>query len=78
MRGEKTAEDQGVPWMKTRVCCGMGGEGFVVVVVVGGGERRAYLICQLSWWKVDGRGIVFAWGNGIVLEDYLYCGRVQL
>lgn len=51
-RREKTVEDQGVPWMKTRVCVGC--------VWFDGEEdgRRAYFISQLSWWKVDGRGIV--------------------
>ena len=39
-RGEKTAEDQGVPWTKTRVCGG-DAEG-------ADGERRVYLISQLS------------------------------
>jgi hypothetical protein len=48
-RGEKTAEDQGVPWTKTRVCGG-DAEG-------ADGERRVYLIFQLEWWKVDGRAI---------------------
>ena len=61
-RGEKTAEDQGVPWMKTRVCGGgvcwvwSDGEGE-------GEERRVYLMVQEAWWKVDGRGI----GVGVVL-----------
>lgn len=58
--GEKTAEDQGVPWMKTMVCCGLGGDDRVV-----GDERRAYLMFQLSWWKVDGRGI----GVGVVIRE---------
>jgi hypothetical protein len=65
-RGRKTVEDQGVPWMKTRVCCELDGE-----LVAVGEERRAYLISQLLWWKVDGReigsGVVS--GFDIVLED---------
>jgi hypothetical protein len=56
-RGEKTAVDQGVPWMKTKVCDGVVGWEEVTV----GEERRVYLISQLSWWKVDGRGI----GSGV-------------
>jgi hypothetical protein len=70
MRGEKTAEDQGVPWRRTRVWaggCDCGDEGVV------GEERRAYLISQFAWWKVDGRlrgdrvgeGILFL-GGGFV------------
>lgn len=51
-RGWKTAEDQGVPWMKTRVLRFVG-----VIVTFSGdsGERRAYLIVQPAWWKVEGR-----------------------
>jgi hypothetical protein len=66
VKGEKTAEDQGVPWMKTRVCCGLDRE-----LVAVGEERRAYLISQLLWWKVDGREIGFGVVSGfdIVLED---------
>jgi hypothetical protein len=45
MRGWKTVEDQGVPWMRTRVWR------FVEFL----GERRAYLIVQPAWWKVEGR-----------------------
>lgn len=80
-RGVKTAEDQGVPWMKTRVCGGVVG-GSVWVDVE---ESKAYLISQLSWWKVDGRGIgvgVVVLRLVIVLEDRrfsmspLYCLRV--
>jgi hypothetical protein len=58
-RGEKTAEDQGVPWMKTRVCCfGFVGDGlFGWMEEEEEEERRVYLICQSSWWKVDGKGI---------------------
>lgn len=65
--GEKTAEDQGVPWMKTRVCCGLDGGDRVF-----GDESRAYLISQLSWWKVDGRGIGFGvviWEADMVFQD---------
>ena len=56
-RGKKTVEDQGVPWMKTRVCVGC--------VWFDGEEdgRRAYLISQLSCWKVDGRGIGVRWAG---------------
>jgi hypothetical protein len=50
-RGEKTAEDQGVPWRKTRVW----GGGEVVPVIVGGEERSVYFMCQSAWWKVCGR-----------------------
>ena len=60
-RGEKTAEDQGVPWTKTRVCGG-------VVESVRFEERSMYLISQLSWWKVDGRGIDVGVGVGAVWE----------
>lgn len=66
-RGEKTVEDQGVPWMKTKNCDGVVGWEEVAV----GEERRVYLISQLSWWKVDGRGIGsgVCWMVDIVLED---------
>ena len=63
-RGEKTVEDQGVPWMKTTVCGGLDWE---VVFGDGDEERRAYLISQLLWWKVDWRGI----GSGV-------CRRVDI
>lgn len=58
-RGEKTAEDQGVPWTKTRVCDG-------VVESVRFEERSVYLISQLSWWKDDGSGIEV--GVGVVVR----------
>ena len=58
-RGEKTVEDQGVPWTKTRVCVG-------VVESVRFGERSVYLISQLSWWKVDGSGREVGVGVGVV------------
>ena len=67
-RGAKTAEDQGVPWIKTKVC----GRVVGCFVWFGGGERRAYLISQSSWWKVDGREIgvgVVGLGLVIVLVD---------
>lgn len=48
MRGWKTVEDQGVPWMRTRVWR-------FVVSSEGEGELRAYLIVQPAWWKVEGR-----------------------
>ena len=65
-RGEKTAEDQGVPWTKTRVC----GEVVGCSACFDGGERRAYLISQLSWWKVDGRGIIR--GGMVVVDGQLF------
>lgn len=43
-RGLKTADDQGVPWTKTRVCGGLDWE----VVVASEEERRVYLTSQLS------------------------------
>jgi hypothetical protein len=52
MRGWKTVEDQGVPWMRTRVSRFVG-DGSVVWRV--GGVRSAYLIVQPAWWKVEGR-----------------------
>ena len=90
MRGWKTVEDQGVPWMKTRVL-----GGFVVVVwlegFVGGvgrfgvgAVRREYFIVQLAWWKVEGRllllgGAAFALGRDMFsLFDSFGLGRSGL
>jgi hypothetical protein len=52
-RDWKTSEDQGVPWMKTRVLR-LFGDGPPVGWSVGG-EMRLYLIVQPAWWKVEGR-----------------------
>jgi hypothetical protein len=66
-RGEKTAEDQGVPWRRTRVLgggCGCGWGDGDEAVVWRGEERRVYFIDQFAWWKVDGR--LRAIGEGIL------------
>jgi hypothetical protein len=60
-RGEKTAEDQGVPWRRTRVWCGAE----VASGIVGDEERRVYFIAQLAWWKVCGRSMGVGVGRGI-------------
>ena len=59
-RGEKTAEDQGVPWTKTRVCDLAG------AVSVLEEDSRTYLIFQLSWTNVDGREIALGLVSDIV------------
>jgi hypothetical protein len=63
MRGWKTVEDQGVPWMKTRVLGFVGG-GLLVWSVAG--VRREYLIVQPAWWKVEGRLLGAALGRDIL------------
>ena len=66
-RGEKTAEDQGVPWMKTRVCWGVFGVALIELE-----ERRVYLMFQLSWWKVDGRGIASGLVESVIVTTCLF------
>ena len=68
MRGWKTVEDQGVPWMRTRVWR-------FVVSSEGEGELRAYLIVQPAWWKVEGRLLGAALGRDI-LVGFLILGVV--
>jgi hypothetical protein len=72
MRGWKTVEDQGVPWMKMRVLRFVG-DGSVVWRA--GGERREYLIAQPAWWKVEGRLLGAALGRDI-LVGFLILGVV--